>query len=136
MRHRAVTEAIYFSGLGIASLISCTLQYWGVAQVGERISAQLRSDLFESFMRRGITFYDQPENSAGDLCTRLSNDSRLVHKAGGEALAKQLQALFTLVVGCIIGFSASWRIAGVVIACFPANIIASAIQMQAISGQQ
>jgi ATP-binding cassette, subfamily B (MDR/TAP), member 1 len=136
MRHRAVTEAIYFAGLGVASLISCTLQYWGVAQVGERISAQLRSDLFESFMRRGITFYDQPENSAGDLCTRLSNDSRLVHKAGGEALAKQLQALFTLVVGCIIGFSASWRIAGVVIACFPANIIASAIQMQAISGQQ
>jgi ATP-binding cassette, subfamily B (MDR/TAP), member 1 len=136
MRHRAVTEAIYFVGLGLASLISCTLQYWGVAQVGERISAQLRSDLFESFMRRGISFYDQPDNSAGELCTRLSNDSRLVHKAGGEALAKQLQAVFTLVVGCIIGFSASWRIAGVVIACFPANIIASAIQMQAISGQQ
>jgi ATP-binding cassette, subfamily B (MDR/TAP), member 1 len=136
MRRKAVKEAIYFCCLGLASLFSCTLQYWGVAQVGERISARLRSDLFESYLRRGITYFDQPENSAGELCSRLSNDSRLVHKAGGEALAKQLQAFFTLAVGCIIGFSASWRIAGVVIACFPANIVASAIQMQAVTGQQ
>jgi ATP-binding cassette, subfamily B (MDR/TAP), member 1 len=136
MRHQAITEAIYFSCLGLASLISCTLQYWGIAQVGERISARMRSDLFESYLRRGISYFDQTENSAGELCARLSNDSRLVHKAGGEALAKQLQAIFTLSVGCVIGFSASWRIAGVVIACFPANIIASAIQMQAVTGQQ
>jgi ATP-binding cassette, subfamily B (MDR/TAP), member 1 len=129
-------EAIYFSALGVGSLLSCTLQYWGIAQVGERISARLRSDLFESYMRRGIQYFDRSSNSAGELCTRLSNDSRLVHKAGGEALAKQLQAIFTLAIGCVIGFTASWQIAIVVIACFPANIVASAIQMQMIAGQQ
>jgi ATP-binding cassette, subfamily B (MDR/TAP), member 1 len=136
MRHKATVQAYYFAGLGLTSLVSCTLQYWGIAQVGERLSARMRSDLFEAYMRRGVSFFDEEENSAGELCTRLSDDSRIVHKAGGEALAKQLQATFTLLVGCIIGFTASWRIALVVIACFPANIAASAVQMQALSGQQ
>jgi ABC-type multidrug transport system fused ATPase/permease subunit len=72
----------------------------------------------------------------GTLTTRLSDDSRIVHKAFGEALAKQLQAVFTLLIGLALGFSASWKIAFVVIATFPINIAASAIQMQAIAGQQ
>ena len=136
VRHKAVVQSIYFAALGALALVSCTLQYWGVAQAGERLSARLRSDLFEALMRRGIPFFDINENSADDLCSRLSEDSRIVHKAGGEALAKQLQAVFTLLVGCVIGFTASWRIALVVIACFPVNIMASAIQMQAMRGQQ
>ena len=59
-----------------------------------------------------------------------------MNKAFGETLARQLQALFTLAIGLGIGLSASYKIALVVIATFPINIAASAIQMQAISGQQ
>lgn len=54
----------------------------------------------------------------------------------GESVAKQLQAMFTLVIGLVIGFTASWKIAFVVLATFPLNIIAGGIQMQAVSGQQ
>ena len=72
----------------------------------------------------------------GTLTTGLSEDSRIVTKATGEALAKQLQAAFTLIIGLGIGLSASWKIALVVIATFPVNIIASAIQMEVVAGQQ
>lgn len=34
----------------------------------------------------------------------------VVHKATGEAFAKQIQALFTLAIGIGIGFSASWKV--------------------------
>ena len=70
------------------------------------------------------------------MTTRLADDSRTINKAFGESLAKQLQASFTLLIGLALGFSASWQIALVVLACFPLSIVSSAIQMQAIAGQQ
>lgn len=87
-------------------------------------------------MRREITFFDDEKNSTGELATRLSDDSRTVNKATGETLARQIQAMFTLAIGLGLGLSASWRIALVVLSTFPLSIAASAVQMQAIAGQQ
>lgn len=128
--------AIYFVLLAIGCVVSNIGQFGGVGQVGERVSATLRSDLFESFMHRSMAFYDHPENSSGNLTTQLAEDSRIIHKASSEAVAKQFQAFFTLAVGIILGFMASWKIAFVVLATFPLNVIAGAIQMQAVAGQQ
>jgi ABC-type multidrug transport system fused ATPase/permease subunit len=128
--------AIYFVLLAIGCVLSNVAQFGGVGQVGERVSATLRSDLFESFMHRSMAFYDSPENSSGTLTTQLAEDSRIIHKASSEAVAKQFQAFFTLAVGIILGFTASWKIAFVVLATFPLNVIAGAIQMQAVAGQQ
>jgi ABC-type multidrug transport system fused ATPase/permease subunit len=130
IRRQTSEIALVFVFLGFVSLVSATVMFWGIAQVGERVSSTLRSDMFEAIIRREIGFFDSEENSIGTLTTRLSEDSRLVHKASGEALVKSLQAAFTLIVGVIIGFYASWKIALVVLATFPLNIIASAIQMQ------
>lgn len=128
--------AIQFVILGLVCLFSSTLEFWGIAHVGEKISTRIRSDMFESLLHHGVSFFDKEENASGILITRLADDSRTVHKATGEAIAKQLQAIFTLVIGLGIGFSASWKIALVVIATFPLNVIASAIQMQAVAGGQ
>ncbi len=97
---------------------------------------RLRSDMFEAILRREIGFFDREENAIGDLTTKLSNDSRTVSKATGDTLARQLQAFFTLAVGLGLGLAAAWKVALVVLATFPLSIIASAIQMQAIAGQQ
>jgi ATP-binding cassette subfamily B (MDR/TAP) protein 1 len=136
IREKARLYALLYVMLGGVSLISATCQFWGVAQVAERVSINLRSQMFEAIMRREIAFFDQEENSIGALTTRLSDDSRIVNKAFGESLARQLQAFFTLAVAAILGFRASWKVALVVIAAFPINIFASAIQMQAMAGRQ
>jgi len=128
--------AIYFLVIGVGCFISAVLEYWGLANIGERVAAKLRSDLFESFMHRQIAFFDREENASGNLTASLADDSRIVHKATGEALVKQIQAFFTLAIGVIIGFTASWKMSLVVIAAFPLNIIAGALQMRAIAGQQ
>lgn len=128
--------AVLFVLLAIGCVVSNVGQFGGVGQVGERVSATLRSDLFESFMHRSMAFYDDPEHSSGTLTTQLAEDSRIIHKASSEAVAKQFQAFFTLAVGIILGFRASWKIAFVVLATFPLNVIAGAIQMQAVAGQQ
>ncbi len=78
----------------------------------------------------GSSYFDKEENAIGSLTTRLSADSRLVSRATGELFAKFLQAVFTLIIGMIIGFTASWKLALVVIAVFPINAMASLIQQR------
>ena len=73
-------------------------------------------------------------SNAGTLTSRLSSDPRLVDQAFSTATTRQTQAMFTLILGLVLGFRASWRMALVVVASFPINIIASAIQMQATVG--
>ena len=133
---KAAELAIYYIIMAIIAVISSTLQFGGIAKAGEQISCKLRDQLFKSLIRREISFFDDEKNAIGTLTTRLADDSRIVHKATGEAIAKQLQAIFTLAIGLGIGLNASWKITLVVLATFPVNIAASAIQMQAIAGQQ
>jgi ATP-binding cassette subfamily B (MDR/TAP) protein 1 len=135
IRQRAGVLACYYILLSVVAVVTATLQFWGIAQVAERVTMKLRSDMFEAILRREIGFFDKEENAIGNLTTRLANDSRLVNKCTGEVLAKQLQATFTLAIGLALGMAASYKIAFVVLACFPLSIAASAIQMQAISGQ-
>lgn len=136
MKEKASLYSCYYLLIAGCALLSSIGQYYGVVAVGERVSSTLRSQMFEALMRRNIGFYDLEENAVGTLTTRLADDSRTINKAFGEGLAKQIQAAFTLLIGLGLGFSAAWKIAFVVLACFPLSIMASAIQMQAIAGQQ
>jgi ATP-binding cassette subfamily B (MDR/TAP) protein 1 len=136
MRDEASEVSLQFLGLGCVALVFSTLQFWGSAQVCERVSMRLRSDLFEALVRREIGFFDPEENSAGALLARLSDDSRCVTKAMGDSIPRMLQAFFTLAVGLGLGINASWKIALVVLATFPVSIFASALQMAAFAGQQ
>eukprot|EP01033_Poteriospumella_lacustris_P014692 gene14693-10505_t len=98
------------------------------------IVSRYRHFLYEAMLvgvRKGVN-----ENATGTLLTTLADDSRTVNKAFSESMAKQVQATFTLLIALGLGLSASWKVALVVLACFPLSIAASAIQMQAIAGQQ
>jgi ATP-binding cassette subfamily B (MDR/TAP) protein 1 len=136
MRRRSVVVAERFIMLGFNCLIGYTLQYYCIGQVGHRISTTLRSDMFEAIMRREIAFFDDERNAVGALTTRLADDCRTVHEGTGETFSNQLQALFTLAAGLIIGFTASWKITLVVIATFPINIVAGAMRMKERQGQK
>ena len=126
---KASELSIYYIIMAFAAFFSSVLQFGGIAQVSERVSMRLRSDMFESIMRRDITFFDRDENATGALTTRLAEDSRTVSKASGEVDAKQLQAIFTLLIGLGIGLDACWQLSLVVIATFPINIAASAVSI-------
>lgn len=136
MRSTAANVALYFFLLAIGCLVGGVLEFGGIAQVGERVSAKLRGWLFEALLRREIAYFDREENSIGALTSRLSDDSRMVNKATGEAVAKELQALFTLAIGVGIAFSASWKVSLVTLSTFPLTIAAAALQNRRMRGQQ
>ena len=107
--------AIYYLITACGAIFCGIMLFWGSAQLSERISLRLRSLLFEALLRREIAFFDREENALGTLTARLSNDSRSVARASGELFAKFLQAIFTLIIGLIIGMTASWKLSLIVV---------------------
>lgn len=73
---------------------------------------------------------------AANLTTRLANEPRLVDMGFGNSVARQMQVLSTLLISLVIGFTASWQIVLVVIACLPLNICSAVVQSAVASGQQ
>jgi len=136
MRERAAFYSYMYILLAGCAFFSSIAQYYGIVGVGERISCSIRSQLYEALIRQQIGFFDRPENAPGQLTTMLAEDSRVIHKAFGESLAKQLMALSTFAISLIFSFAASWKISLVTLATFPLNIAAAAVQMAAFQGQQ
>ena len=137
VRADASMYGCFYILLAGVSLIFSTAQFYGVTALGERVTFMLRSERFESLMRRSMAYFDDVErHNLTTLTAQLANDAFVIHRAFGNTLARQLQAMATLCVGLGIALDASWKIALVVIACFPLSIGASAVQMQAMQGQQ
>lgn len=136
IRDRARLYAFLYIMLAGVAFFSSTAMFYGVIAVGEHVATEMRSTLFESYFHHSVAFFDDPAHSVGTLTTQLAEETRFVSKALGEGFARQLQALCTLLVALGLGFSASWRIAFIVLATFPLNIAASAVQMAAVAGMQ
>lgn len=133
---RARLYAFMYIMLGGVAFLSSLGMYYGVVAAGEHVAMEMRSALFESFFHHSVGFFDQPQHSVGTLTARLAGETRFVSKALGEGFARQLQAISTLLVALGLGFSSSWQIAFIVIACFPLTIAAGAVRMKAMRGMQ
>jgi ABC-type multidrug transport system fused ATPase/permease subunit len=136
LRDDASFNACLYILLAGCAFFSAIAQYYGIMGAGEKIVWKIRNQMFESIMRRSISYFDEADHGVGELTTMLAEYSHIIHKAFGESLAKQAMAISTLIVGVVLGFTASWKISLVVIATFPLNIAAAAVQMEAWQGQQ
>lgn len=45
---------------------------------GENLTKKLRSDTFKAMLRQEVSWFDDPKNSVGTLCTRLSTEAAAV----------------------------------------------------------
>ena len=86
---------------------------------GERLTYKLRYMLFRGILRQDMGWFDRPDNTVGALATKLSNDASAVQGMTGANLGVMASAVSTLVTGLVIAFTASWRLALVVLGCLP-----------------
>ena len=135
IRSDAAKQAGYFVGLALNAGIGAVLQNWGIAEMGERVVMKLRSQQFQAILRREIAYFDQKENSVGELSNRLSTDGRVMTKATGQTVTQQFQAACCLSIGLLIGFIYCWKISLVVLGCLIPMIISGGVKMAAYSGQ-
>ena len=124
-----------FLGLGAAALVGNILSGWGFSVSGYRLSARMRTLVFEAIVRRNIGWFDVPEHSVGELTARLEADAEAVAKITGWSLGYRIRVFSSLVAGVVIALSFSWQVGLVAICCIPVIMASSFVQKYCIVRQ-
>ena len=101
--------------------------------LGERLTRKLRALSFKAVVRQPAAFFDAPENAVGRLTTRLATDAALVKGASGEALGSVVEGCGAIICAIVIAFTASWRLALVLISIFPLLVLGSAFEFASVA---
>ncbi len=114
LRGRSLTDGLNF----LASLLLATIltrlildgtQSYLVQKVGQRITAGIRSDLFDHVTSLAVRFFDR--TPVGRLITRLTSDVEALGEVFSTGAIGVVNDLFSILVITVIMFSRQWQLA-------------------------
>ena len=123
----------FFFLLGAGAFVGVFCRSSVFTYLGERLTRKLRAATFTAILRQPAAFFDEPENGVGRLTTRLATDAALVKGAAGEALGSQIECFGAIACALGIAFSASWRLALVLMGVLPLLIIGALFEFRAVA---
>ena len=118
------TLLLIFCQLTLQILFSFMRVYLLTA-VGERSVADMRKDVFSKLLTMPISFFT--ERRVGELSNRISSDLSQIQDAISFTLAEFLRGIFMLVIGLIIIFLISAKLALIMLAVVPLLAIVAVI---------
>ncbi len=96
-------------GVYVIGLIGFIGQAWLMGQVSQRILKRLRLEIFSHLQRLSLSYFDRQE--AGNLMSRLVNDSEVVGNLFSQGLVRSLGSFFSLFGIVIAMFWLNWQLA-------------------------
>lgn len=126
--------ALLFVGLGAAAFLGGILQYTMLGISGGRLTKKLRSLAFRALLRQEIGFFDDRENSVGQLTSRLATEASLVQGITGDTLGSISLVVSTMIAGFLISYLSCWEVALTLTALFPLMAVSEAGRVKVISG--
>jgi len=93
---------------------------WGL--LGESMTKKIRHKLYTSLLRKHIGWFDNKENSSGQLTSIIASEAQTLNGVSTEAVGTILESMNGLIVGLVVGLIYSWKISLVAIAASPLMI--------------
>ncbi|CAF3579610.1 unnamed protein product [Rotaria sp. Silwood1] len=115
-RTHVLITCFIFLLFGVALLVVRFVQYTAFAISGSKLTQRIRSKAFACLLSQEIAYFDQPENSSGAICTRLSSDALSIQEMSGTRLGAICQAIGLSLFGMLFGFLISWQLTIIVLA--------------------
>jgi subfamily B ATP-binding cassette protein MsbA len=89
--------------------------------IGQRIIADIRSQLNAHFQRLSLSFYNCTPTAT--LLSRMTNDVELMRNALSDAVASVMKDFTSLVVLLAVAFAMDWRLALIAFVAFPLTVL-------------
>ncbi|XP_011034998.1 PREDICTED: ABC transporter B family member 13-like isoform X2 [Populus euphratica] len=134
MKKEVHLVALIFVGAAVVTVPIYILQHYFYTLMGERLIARVRLSMFSAILCNEIGWFDLDENSTGSLTSTLAADATLVRSTLADRLSTMVQNVSLTVTAFVIGFSLSWRVSAVIIACFPLLIGAAITEQLFLKG--
>lgn len=114
----------YFIGLiGVVAVlaVASSLRFYFVTWLGERVVADLRSDVFRHLATLGIDFFDR--NRSGEIASRLTSDTTQIKAVAGANISIALRnvVMFIGAIGMMVYTSP--RLSGLVLLALPIVVL-------------
>jgi len=93
----------------VAGLAAGRYQFMLMGEVGQQVLAQLRSEIFAALQRMSLRFFDR--RPAGELMSRVVNDTEVITQLMGQGLVQVLGSLFGLIGILVAMIALDWRLA-------------------------
>ncbi|KAI8371097.1 putative ABC transporter protein [Blakeslea trispora] len=120
--------------LGVCAFLGFAAQLLSFEIAGELYTKRLRADIFAAYMRQEIGFFDQDENNAGALTSRLAVDARNVNEMVTKVWGDVTQLVVTLIVGLVIAFIYSWALTLIILILAPFLMAATGYESRVYRG--
>ena len=114
----------YFSMLmliGFVLAVASAARFYLVNWLGERVVADLRSDVFRHLSRLGPEFYDTTHS--GEVTSRLTADTTQIKAAAGTAISQALRNVIMLVGALAMMFVTSAQLSFLVLIAIPVILL-------------
>ena len=76
--------------------------------LGNTVTLQVRKILYGNVLEKHIGWFDERENSPSVLTSVIASDTALINGVSAESLGPQLEAMFALCTGLVLGFVFCW----------------------------
>jgi ATP-binding cassette, subfamily B, multidrug efflux pump len=93
----------------VAGAAANRAQFLAIGEVGQRTLARMRAEIFSTVQRLSLRFFDR--RPAGDLISRLSNDTDVLNQLFSQGLVMVLGSLFGLLGIVLAMLALDWRLA-------------------------
>jgi ATP-binding cassette subfamily B protein len=117
------TIDLYFGaliGIGFVLAVSSALRMYAVNWLGERVVADLRSEVFAHIAHLGPAFFDRTHS--GDVMSRLIADTTQIKSAAGSSLSQALRNAIMLIGALTLMFVTSPTLSLIALAAIPAIV--------------
>jgi ABC-type multidrug transport system fused ATPase/permease subunit len=120
-----VLVVVAFLIAGLLNWAASSAQTYFTGWTGERILADLRTNLFRHLQRLSLGYYER--NRAGVIISRLTNDVEALDQLVTDGVTSLFQNTLILVGTAVILFFLDWQLALATLAVFPLMALATAI---------
>jgi ATP-binding cassette, subfamily B, multidrug efflux pump len=100
-------------------------QAWLMGGVSQRMLKQMRLEIFEHIQRLSLRYFDKRE--AGDLMSRLVNDTEVIGNTLSQALIQAMGATVALAGIIIVMFLLNWQLALATVIIIPVMFVTTRI---------
>ena len=125
---KAAFYAYIFILLAGSQLIGAFLSQYCFGMITEKLARRVREKSFVKMLQMEVSYFDQPENTAGSLAQQLATDCMMIKALTGERASTSVSQIVTFIVTFVISFIECWEMTLIMIGLFP--LIGVAIMLQ------
>ncbi|WVZ77552.1 hypothetical protein U9M48_025409 [Paspalum notatum var. saurae] len=123
IKEKTRTYALTCVGLAVLTFLINVVLHYNFAAMGEYLTKRVREQMLAKFLTFEIGWFDRDENSSGSICSQLSKDANIVRSLVGDRMSLVIQTISAILIAYIMGLVITWRLALLMIAMQPLNII-------------